>query len=102
MQLYSEFEMSKQAMLSETTTTVEALKLQATIGLLESMIRHVRIFAKGNKKFTHVKELLDKDFAQKLKEFRLAYLKRRLELDDQSFFGLLRFINEDSVYCEDQ
>jgi hypothetical protein len=32
----------------------------------------------------------------------LAFITRRLELDPSSFFGLLRFINEDGVFCEDQ
>lgn len=97
----SEFEQAKDAMMSETTSTVDALKLQATIGLLESLIRHVLIFAKtGN--FQDVQKQLEAGFSQKLKLFRLGFLKRRLEIDEQSFFGLLRFINEDSIFCADQ
>jgi hypothetical protein len=68
--------------MSANTSTVDALKLQATIGLLESLIRHVRIFAKGTKRFDSVQDMLEPTFSHQLKAFRLEFLKRRLELDE--------------------
>lgn len=89
-------------MLSDSTTTRDALRYQAIIGSIEPLARHVSFFARNEPAFKDIEHLLTPSFANEIKRERLLFLRKRLEIDPSSLFGFLKFINEDGIYCEDQ
>jgi len=89
-------------MVADSTTTIDALKYQAIIGLIEPLARHVSFFARNDPAFKNIEHLLTPSFAKEIKKQRLLFIRKRLEMDPMSLFGILRFINEDGIYCEDQ
>lgn len=46
--------------------------------------------------------LLSESFKSQIKQQRIDFIKKRLELDPMSLFGILKFINEYGLYCEDE
>jgi hypothetical protein len=65
--LYGGFLSERETMMDEKTTTVDALKYQATIGMMEYLLRHVAVFGRQNQAYEQIAELLTPDFQTKIK-----------------------------------
>lgn len=81
-------------MFTQITNIPDTLNYQAIIVQLESLIRHVRIFAVGNPNFNYINFILSESFIKELKEFRLKFITNRLEIDENCFLGIIRYAAE--------
>ena len=75
LEVYEDFQASKERMMSPATSTVDALKLQAVIGLLEPLVRHVSCFARENPAYAHIDHMLTAEFVGNVKQQRLEFVR---------------------------